>query len=66
MKNQNTIFGYDWDEIQSMQQGNDSLKVINSDKVGDYGCDPIGNGMFKMVPSGDIVSFEERTRRLGP
>ncbi len=30
----------------------------------DYGCDPLGNGKFKMVPSGDIVDFEERNRRL--
>jgi len=32
----------------------------------DYGADPIGNGLFKMIPSGDIVSFEERTKRLPP
>ena len=30
----------------------------------DYGADPLGNGMFKMVPSGDIVDYEERMRRL--
>jgi len=30
----------------------------------DTGCDPLGNGKFKMVPSGDIVDFEERNRRL--
>ena len=30
----------------------------------DYGCDPIGDGTFRMVPSGDIVSYEERCRRL--
>jgi len=30
----------------------------------DHGSDPIGNGMFRMVPSGDIVNFEERERRL--
>ena len=30
----------------------------------DYGCDPLGDGRFKMVPSGDIVDFEERNRRL--
>lgn len=30
----------------------------------DHGCDPIGDGMFRMVPSGDIVSYEERCRRL--
>ena len=30
----------------------------------DYGCDPLGDGRFKMIPSGDIVDFEERNRRL--
>jgi len=25
---------------------------------------PLGNGKFKMVPSGDIVDFEERNKRL--
>lgn len=31
---------------------------------GDYGADPVGDGTFRMVPSGDIVSYEERCRRL--
>lgn len=30
----------------------------------DYGCDPLGDGTFKMVPSGDIVSREEKDKRL--
>lgn len=30
----------------------------------DYGCDPLGDGTFRMVPSGDIVDFEEMRRRL--
>lgn len=30
----------------------------------DYGADPLGDGRFRMVPSGDIVDFEERNRRL--
>ena len=30
----------------------------------DWGCDPIGDGAFRMVPSGDIVDFDERNRRL--
>jgi len=66
MNNENEIFGYEWDYIKDMQQGNYKPNAVNFDKIGDYGCDPIGNNMFKMVPSGDIVSFEERTRRLGP
>ena len=32
----------------------------------DIGCDPLGNGQFRMVPSGDIVDHEERNRRLPP
>lgn len=30
----------------------------------DYGSDPIGEGKFKMVPSGDIVTREERDKRM--
>ena len=30
----------------------------------DYGCDPIGDGTFRMVPSGDIVDLKEKRRRL--
>jgi hypothetical protein len=30
----------------------------------DYGADPLGDGKFRMVPSGDIVDFVERNRRL--
>ena len=32
--------------------------------LADYGADPIGDGTFKMVPSGDIVTREERDKRL--
>ena len=32
---------------------------------GDYGADPIGDGTFRMVPSGDVVDYAERCRRLG-
>ena len=37
---------------------------IDTSKSGDYGADPIGSGMFRMVPSGDIVSASEKTKRL--
>ena len=39
-------------------------KPIDLNRPGDYGCDPIGDGTFKMVPSGDIVSLEEMRKRL--
>jgi hypothetical protein len=32
--------------------------------INDHGSDPIGNGMFRMVPSGDIVDKTERDKRL--
>lgn len=40
------------------------LRVVDVRAPGDYGADPIGNGMFKMIPSGDIVDYAERCRRL--
>lgn len=40
------------------------LKKINTTRSGDYGSDPLGDGMFRMVPSGDIVDYTERNRRL--
>jgi hypothetical protein len=38
--------------------------AIDTSAPGDYGADPMGDGTFRMIPSGDIVSFEERNRRL--
>ena len=57
------IFGYDWEDIQHAQQGGrltKSIKIVQ----GDFGSDPLSDGTFRMVPSGDIVDFEERNRRL--
>lgn len=31
----------------------------------DYGCDPLPDGTFRMVPSGDVVSSTEKEQRLG-
>jgi hypothetical protein len=39
-------------------------KPINLLKQGDYGADPLGDGRFRMVPSGDVVDYEERCKRL--
>lgn len=39
-------------------------RKINLDREGDYGADPMGDGTFRMVPSGDVVDFAERNRRL--
>ena len=38
--------------------------TINPTTGKDYGADPIGDGTFRMIPSGDIVNLAERTRRL--
>ncbi len=38
--------------------------IIDTAAPGDYGCDPVGDGTFRMVPSGDIVDAAERNRRL--
>lgn len=52
-------------EFSSSQQGTViPRQSINTKAPGDYGADPIGDGSFRMVPSGDIVNFEERNRRL--
>ncbi len=37
---------------------------VDTGAPGDYGADPIGDGTFRMVPSGDVVGLEERNRRL--
>jgi hypothetical protein len=39
-------------------------KQVNTKLIGDHGCDPLGDGMFRMVPSGDIVDGKEMNRRL--
>jgi hypothetical protein len=39
-------------------------QTIDTRAAGDYGADPVGDGTFRMVPSGDVVDFAERTRRL--
>lgn len=55
-----TVFGY--------ELGRETLtpirQYVDTSKSGDYGADPVGDGMFKMVPSGDIVTYAERNRRL--
>jgi len=57
------ILGHTWEDIRAMQQGTYKPAPIKN-KVGDIGADPLGDGTFKMVPSGDVVNYEERCRRL--
>lgn len=58
------ILGHDWADIQRAQQGGALSRPINTATTGDYGADPIGDGRFRMVPSGDVVDYDERCRRL--
>lgn len=37
---------------------------VDTRAAGDHGADPIGDGTYRMVPSGDIVALDERNRRL--
>ena len=59
------IMGHDWEDIQRAQQGGRLGRPIVR-RAGDYGADPLGDGTFRMVPSGDVVDLAERNRRLGP
>lgn len=58
------IVGKTWEEIQALQQRRDIGARVDTSKRGDHGADPIGDGTFRMVPSGDVVDFTERCRRL--
>jgi len=58
------IFGYSWNDIQDRQQKRYHTPAIEPANGRDYGADPIGDGTFKMVPSGDIVDYTERCKRL--
>lgn len=53
--------------LMSVSMGLDSEtyigKPIDLSRRGDYGIDPLGNGFFKMIPSGDVVDREEMLRR---
>ena len=63
--NNDIIFGRTWSDIQSMQQKKwKAPTIVIKNDGGDYGSDPIGDGKFRMVPSGDIVDYAERCRRL--
>lgn len=58
------IMGFEWKDILAMQNKQYTRKIVDFTGRGDYGADPIGDGMFRMVPSGDIVDLDERNKRL--
>ncbi len=55
------VFGYDLDPV-NLTPIHRPLPPLTPGQ--DYGADPIGDGTFRMVPSGDIVDLAERNRRL--
>lgn len=54
------VLGYDLDR----ETLTPIRETIAPNQGTDHGCDPLGNGLFRMVPSGDVVDYEERCRRL--
>ena len=55
-----TVFGYALDRSTLFPiRGR-----VDTHSPGDYGSDPLGDGTFRMVPSGDVVDLAERNRRL--
>lgn len=65
MSDTDKIFGLSWNEIQVLQQRLPRARVmVNTQTPGDYGADPLPDGTFRMAPSGDIVSAQERDARL--
>lgn len=55
-----TVLGYELDK-RTLTPVRPSVDLA---LPGDYGADPLGDGTFRMVPSGDIVDYAERCRRL--
>jgi len=53
--------------LMAISVGQDSERWIEKPlrvTEGDYGADPLGNDMFRMFPSGDIVIQDVRNERL--
>ena len=46
------------------EDGDIIRETISAKDGTDYGCDPLPDGKYRMVPSGDIVDYAERCRRL--
>lgn len=55
-----TVLGYELDRRTLTP----IKRTIDTSITGDHGADPMGDGTFRMIPSGDIVDFAERCRRL--
>ena len=60
-KNEFNCLGY---EVSKMQQLGYKPQVVKIRPGKDYGCDPLGDGMFRMIPSGRIVSAQQKVEIL--
>jgi hypothetical protein len=54
------VFGYKVNK----RTGEIERDIIYYDEPGDSGADYLGDGMYRMWPSGDIVDYEEKCRRI--
>jgi len=52
------------DGYDVLHDGSIDRAYIDTARADDYGADPLGDGTFRMVPSGDIVDYQERCKRL--
>jgi hypothetical protein len=59
MREQVVALGYVLDA-----DGRPLRQAVDLARPGDYGADPLGDGTYRMVPSGDVVDAAERARRL--
>jgi len=56
-----TVLGYELDR-ETLTPVRRTVNLLEEE--GDYGCDPLPDGRFRMVPSGDVVDAAEKERRL--
>jgi len=61
-----TVLGYELDRETLMPIRHNVADLVKNLPTSDTGANPLGNGMFRMYPSGDVVDYAERTRRLTP
>lgn len=55
-----TVLGYELDR----ETLTPIRRTVDLFQQGDYGCDPLPDGKFRMVPSGEVVDASEKERRL--
>lgn len=56
------VLGYELDR-ETLTPIRKTVNLLEKEE-GDYGCDPLPDGRFRMIPSGDVVDAAEKERRL--